>query len=77
MSTSSQDRAFIESLIPLDLLEQAIEWIKSNMSPEDVFGDNDLQTWSEHYSLLNNEIETLKSKIESLEETILDLNLSL
>ena len=77
MSTSSQDRAFIESLLPSSLLEQAIYWIKNNMSPEDVFDDRDLQTWSEHCSLLNNEIETLKSKIESLEETILDLNLSL
>lgn len=77
MTTSSQDRAFLESLIPSSLLEQAIEWIKNNMSPEDVFNDQDLQTWAEHYSSLNNEIETLKSKTESLEETILDLNLSL
>lgn len=76
MSTSSQDKAFIENLIPSSFLEQAIEWIKSNMSPEDVFCEGDLQTWSEHYSSLNDEIETLKSKIEELEGTILDLNLS-
>lgn len=77
MSTLSQDKAFIESLIPSSLLEQAVEWIKSNMSPEDVFDERDLQTWSEHYSLLNNEIQELKETIVDLKETILDLNLSL
>lgn len=46
MTTSSQDRAFIESLLPSSLLEQAVEWIKNNMSPEDVFDDNNLQTWA-------------------------------
>jgi hypothetical protein len=47
MGTSSrQDSAFIESLISSTLLEEAIEWISSNMSPEDVFSTTDLRDWA-------------------------------
>ena len=36
MTTGQQDRDFTESVIPSSLLEQAIEWIASNLTFEDV-----------------------------------------
>ena len=30
------------------LLETAIEWIRKNMEPEDVFSETDLQSWAEN-----------------------------
>lgn len=33
---------------PSDLLEEAIVWIGSNMSPEDVFSKKDLESWAEN-----------------------------
>lgn len=48
MATSAkQDRNFIEAMIASSLLEQAIEWIASNMGPEDVFTHGQLQAWAE------------------------------
>ena len=46
MTTGIQDRDFIGSVIPSSLLEQAIEWIASNLNPEDVFPDNVLSEWA-------------------------------
>ena len=47
MATTRQwDRDFLTSVISSTLLEEAIEWIASNMSPEDVFSDDDLETWA-------------------------------
>ena len=47
MTTVRQDSEFKDAIVPSSLLEEAIEWIKSNMEPEDVFNDDDLKTWAE------------------------------
>lgn len=48
MSTSSkQDYEFREALIPKSLLEDAIEWIITNLTPEDVFNKKQLEEWAE------------------------------
>ena len=47
MSTSYlQDKTFRDALIDTSLLENAIEWIASNMEPEDVFDEAKLRTWA-------------------------------
>lgn len=40
-----QDDAFLESVISKTLLEESIDWIISNMSPDDVFSESDLKQW--------------------------------
>jgi hypothetical protein len=47
MGTSSrQDSDFINAVVSETLLEEAIDWIQSHMSPEDVFSDTDLDDWA-------------------------------
>lgn len=48
MSSYTQDKDFISSIIGTDLLENAIEWIRNNMNPEDVFTETDLKNWAEN-----------------------------
>lgn len=45
-TTVRQDREFLEALIPGSLLEQAIDWISSNTTPEDVFPAAALEAWA-------------------------------
>tara|TARA_R110000824_G_scaffold526_1_gene3308 strand:+ start:1088 stop:1261 length:174 start_codon:yes stop_codon:yes gene_type:complete len=47
MTTHTQDKEFINSVIGSSLLEEAIQWIQSNMGPEDVFSEDDLADWAE------------------------------
>jgi hypothetical protein len=47
MTTAQQDRAFIADIISASLLEEAIDWIASNLNPDDVFPDSDLEEWAE------------------------------
>ena len=47
MTNTKQDRAFIESVIPAQLLEDCIGWISDKMSPEDVFSTAELSQWAE------------------------------
>jgi hypothetical protein len=47
MTTDRQDKEFIANVISRTLLEDAIEWIKSNMTPEDVFDSSELSDWAE------------------------------
>lgn len=46
MTTYRQDQDFLDSVISDTLLEDAIEWIQSNMHPEDVFSDDQLTDWA-------------------------------
>jgi len=47
MGTSSQqDQAFIRDVISDRILEEAIEWIKTNMEPDEVFDEKDLEFWA-------------------------------
>ena len=46
-TTIVQDREFISALISSSLLEEAIQWITDNMSPEEVYSDLQLKDWAE------------------------------
>jgi hypothetical protein len=47
MPSSRQQDAFSEAILNLrNLLDDAIEWIKSNLGPADVFDEDDLLTWA-------------------------------
>ncbi len=47
MSTSHRHETdFRDALISSNLLEEAIEWIAKNLSPEDVFGEDKLDRWA-------------------------------
>ena len=46
MTTTEQDRSFIQVVISDYLLELAIAWIAKNLSPEDVFSERDLDKWA-------------------------------
>lgn len=46
-TTYAQEESFKSEIIGNGLLEDAITWIKKNLSPEDVFDETDLVTWAE------------------------------
>ena len=46
-TTVRQDSEFLAAVVSSSMLEDAIDWIKSNMNPEDVFEEKDLATWAE------------------------------
>lgn len=45
-TTSKQDSDFLSAVISSELLEDAILWILKNLSPEDVFSEEDLREWA-------------------------------
>lgn len=47
MTTRKEDADFIGTVINDGLLEESIEWIKTNLNPEEVFSEGDLETWAE------------------------------
>ena len=49
MTSGKQDDEFIGAIINPRLLEEAISWIASNMEPEDVFPQSELESWAEQY----------------------------
>lgn len=46
MATSSHGKKFIESVIDSNLLDNAVDWIRDNLSPDEVFDDKDLKSWA-------------------------------
>jgi hypothetical protein len=56
MTAASQDRAFIESVIPAQILEDCIGWISDKMSPEDVFSTAELGQWAEDNGYVTEEV---------------------
>ena len=47
MTTAKQDREFGDAIIDTTaLLQEAIAWIKKNMSPDEVFDASDLRIWA-------------------------------
>lgn len=48
--SSKQERDFIESIMPQYMLGEAIDWIRANLSPEDVFTVNELEEWADYNS---------------------------
>lgn len=56
MATSSrEDEAFLSHVISSTLLEDSIEWIKSNLNPEEVFDDGQLKIWAEENGFVDKE----------------------
>ncbi len=54
-TTYSQEAAFRDTLIGNGLLEDAIAWIKKNMSPEDVFPESELAEWADENGYVKEE----------------------
>ena len=46
MTSSKQDSDFTSAVINSSLLEEAIDWISSNLDPSDVFSESDLEDWA-------------------------------
>ena len=46
MTTRQQDNDFLGDVIGSGLLDTAIEWIRKNLEPEEVFDDSDLDKWA-------------------------------
>jgi predicted nucleic acid-binding Zn-ribbon protein len=69
MTTSKQDREFIETVVSSSLLDMSIGWIGSNLSPSDVFSNEALEQWAVDFSSLADEISKLKLQISVLEST--------
>ena len=46
MSSRQECEDFIENTIPSDLLDQAVEWVSRNMTPDQVFDDEALTHWA-------------------------------
>ena len=55
MTTGKQDRDFIAEVINDTLLETAIDWIKRNMEPGDVFDTLQLSSWAESNGYVESE----------------------
>lgn len=47
MASYEERLNFISDVISYDLLDDAIEWIKGNLHPEEVFDDHELKQWAE------------------------------
>ena len=42
-----QERSFDAAIAPSGMLDTAVEWMKYNLNPGDVFDDDDLEKWAE------------------------------
>lgn len=51
MTTIKQDADFKQAVIPEYLLNDAVAWIKHNLSPEDVFTTDQLTLWAAEQGL--------------------------
>ena len=46
MTSSSQEKDFKDYVISVNLLKESIEWIARNLSPDEVFSDDELEDWA-------------------------------
>lgn len=46
MATVRHNEEFTRTLLPTSPLDNAIEWIKSNLAPDDVFDEEELYHWA-------------------------------
>lgn len=74
MTTSKQDREFIETVVSSSLLDMSIGWIGSNLSPSDVFSNEALEQWAYCNSSLCNEVSDLNTQVSVLESTVQELS---
>lgn len=60
MATTKQERSFGEHIkenqnVDLTLLDKTIDWMRENISPEEVFTDEQLETWAENNGYVKKE----------------------
>ena len=53
MPTYSENRDFVEAIVTSNALECAIDWIKSNLTPGDVFSIDELSQWAYDNGFIN------------------------
>jgi hypothetical protein len=46
MTTREQDKKFAQLIFGEDKLADAIDWIRDNMNPSDVFSEDALEDWA-------------------------------
>lgn len=46
MAAYTDNKKFADAILPQYLLDEAIQWIQSNMEPEDVFSNKQLEQWA-------------------------------
>lgn len=51
----TQERKFIEDVVPRDFLAQAIEWAACSLNPEHVFSRHELEEWAEENGFVREE----------------------
>ena len=44
----NEDRDFVEQILTFNVLETAIQWIRENKYPEDIFDYDELEEWAEY-----------------------------
>ena len=49
MATALQNASFASDLLPQYPLDDAIDWIKNNLEPDDVFDETTLERWAIDY----------------------------
>lgn len=55
MTSTNQDKEFRDALVSTRMLEEAIDWIRSNLEPDDVFTQNSLEAWAENNGYVRDE----------------------
>jgi len=45
--SAKQNQEFASVILPNYPLDEAVEWIRSNMEPDDVFTEDKLEAWAE------------------------------
>jgi hypothetical protein len=54
----NENMVFAKAVLPQYLLDNAIDWIRANLQPEDVFSDNQLIEWAKDWAINNNHVFT-------------------
>ncbi len=54
-TSASQDASFLSEVISNTLLEEAIDWIRSNMEPDEVFEEDELREWAQNNGFVEEE----------------------
>ena len=54
-TTTIEDQKFIADVLSTSLLEDSIQWLQDNLSPEDVFEKSVLTEWAEENGFVQEE----------------------
>jgi hypothetical protein len=56
MAGYTENMNFAKAVLPQYLLDDAIDWIRTNLPPEDVFSDDQLIEWAKYWAINNNHV---------------------